>query len=214
MNPLPKSLTPLPRAAPALSGLWPAAWLMGNLARATFAPTTTNVWPWSYNKCGEIDHLGTKQLINACDGSPGYDFNPYQGRGAPEIDIFEVMPGHNMPGFDQQVKPFMSSSLQISPGVPKGPQRQVNGLKLNTSKLWFAIQSMNVSCCYQHLNCVCLRYDGLRVGEGGDLNYWFWGQECGQEFDYTAEKIHKYMEDAISINTCEGDLLSSAEASC
>ena len=63
---------------------------MGNLARATFADTTVNMWPWSYDTCGDIENLESKQIINACDGNPGFGFHPHQGRGAPEIDIFEV----------------------------------------------------------------------------------------------------------------------------
>ena len=67
-------------------GLWAAAWLMGQLSRATFEATTMNIWPWSYNKCDKrdkLDHLDTKQKISACDGDPGYGFHPFQGRGAP-----------------------------------------------------------------------------------------------------------------------------------
>ena len=30
-----------------------------------------------------------KQEINACDPDPGYGMHPYQGRGAPEIDILK-----------------------------------------------------------------------------------------------------------------------------
>jgi hypothetical protein len=159
-------------------GLWPAFWLMGNLARATFEDTTTYVWPWSYDKCGDIDHLADKQKINACDKNPGYGFNPRQGRGAPEIDIFEVMPGHEMPK-EGDVKAFLSSSLQVSPGIPKG-KRPLNGEMPNSSQIW---------------------YNDLRIGDGGEYNYGFWGQECGPEKDYTPERIHKYMQDAISINT-------------
>lgn len=66
-------------------GIWPAAWLMGNLARATFQKTTTFIWPWSYDKCGDIDDLNAKQQINACNSAPGYGMHPHQGRGAPEI---------------------------------------------------------------------------------------------------------------------------------
>lgn len=185
-------------------GLWPAAWLMGNLARATFPDTTVNVWPWSYDRCGDIDHLDSRQIISACNDKPGYGFHPnqvknakeatkfiriyfislwsvcahsflihrrivkwlvfsirvnsrlyistylhstltqphlmlHQGRGAPEIDIFEVMPGHEMPGHANPVEPFMSCSLQVAPGVPKGPLRPVNGEQLSGDKLWWVI---------------------------------------------------------------------------
>ena len=47
------------------------------------------------------------------------------------------------------------------------------------------------------------RYDGLSVGENGKFNSGFWGQECGPEKDETVEKVHKYMEDAISVNSSE-----------
>ena len=124
-------------------GLWPAVWLMGQLSRATFQDTTTNVWPWSYNKCGEIDHINTRQKFSACEKNPGFGFHPYQGRGAPEIDLFEVMPGHEMPDPSdpthrkkELIHPFMSTSLQVAPGVPKGPRRPVSGQKLNASQLW------------------------------------------------------------------------------
>ena len=53
-----------------------------------------------------------------------------------------------------------------------------------------------------YLLCLCVyRYENLRVGKNGTFNYGFWGQECGPEYDTTEEKIHKYMQDAISVNT-------------
>jgi hypothetical protein len=47
-------------------------------------------------------------------------------------DIFEVMPGHDMPG-QGSVRAFMSSSLQISPGISQGDGRPTNGRELNAS---------------------------------------------------------------------------------
>jgi len=47
-------------------------------------------------------------------------------------DIFEVMPGHEMPG-QGAVRAFMSSSLQISPGIAQGDGRPTNGHDLNSS---------------------------------------------------------------------------------
>lgn len=47
------------------------------------------------------------------------------------------------------------------------------------------------------------RYKDLQLGPSGELNYGFWGQECGPEFDASPGHVHKYMEDAISVNTCE-----------
>ena len=160
-------------------GLWPAAWLMGNLARATYDKSVQYMWPWSYDKCGEIRNLGGKQEINACDASPPSGMMPHQGRGAPEIDIFEVMPGHQMPGYDQPIRPFMSTSLQISPGIDSA-RRPINGHPLNhSSNSWYDV----------------------RIGAHGEYNEGFWGQECGPVVDDSPERVHKYMEDAISANT-------------
>ena len=115
-------------------GLWPAAWLMGNLARATFPASTLDVWPWSYDSCGSLPELQDKQAINACMESPGDGFNPFQGRGSPELDIFEVMPAHDMPGVEGLVRPFMSSSLQVSPGIDT--DRPQNGQPLQPGQRW------------------------------------------------------------------------------
>eukprot|EP01036_Dinobryon_divergens_P023593 gene23593-31955_t len=161
-------------------GLWPAAWLMGNLARATFEKSTMSMWPWSYDKCdGSISDLEAKQQISSCSPKPGFGLHPHQGRGAPEIDIFEVMPGHSMPATGP-VEAFMSSSLQISPGLSKhNPKRPKNGQKLNSSQIW---------------------YENIHLGEGAEFNYGFWGQECGPEKDPSKYQIHKYMQDAVSVN--------------
>ncbi|KAK4702195.1 beta-glucan synthesis-associated protein KRE6, partial [Phenoliferia sp. Uapishka_3] len=37
--------------SPSISGLWPGAWTMGNLARAGYGATTDGTWPYSYNTC-------------------------------------------------------------------------------------------------------------------------------------------------------------------
>eukprot|EP01031_Cornospumella_fuschlensis_P026553 gene26553-32090_t len=158
-------------------GIWPAVWLMGNLARATFPESTVNMWPWSYDTC--IPEARGQQEVSACNPSPGFGLNAFQGRGAPEIDILEVMPEHSMPGQAEPIRAFMSSSLQIAPGIARD-RRPHNGHRLNSSTEW---------------------YDGLFMGPDTDYNYGFWGQECGPEHDPTPGHIHKYMEDAISGNT-------------
>lgn len=72
--------------------------LMGNLARAAFPTSTKAVWPWSYDACdGSIPHLANRQEINACLDSPGHGLHPHQGRGSPEIDLFEVNSVPNQP---------------------------------------------------------------------------------------------------------------------
>jgi hypothetical protein len=102
----PDSSTPNARVSP--SGkyypTWPGAWLMGNLGRALFLSSTTRMWPWSYNTCDDLSR--SSQRISACESSPGFGLNANQGRGAPEIDIFEG--GGDM----------ISSSIQVGPGMP------------------------------------------------------------------------------------------------
>jgi hypothetical protein len=49
------------------------------------------------------------------------------------------MPGHSMPATGP-VEAFMSSSLQISPGLSKyNPRRPKNGQKLNSSQIWYSL---------------------------------------------------------------------------
>ena len=74
-----------------VGGLWPAMWLLGNLARATYVGSSNNVWPWSYDEC-KAD-LQPQQLFSACNNVNHYDLHGTQGRGAPEIDLLEAMPG-------------------------------------------------------------------------------------------------------------------------
>jgi hypothetical protein len=45
-----------------------------------------------------------------------------KGRGAPEIDIVEAMPGHAKMPPSPIEKPYFSTSLQIAPGID-GPNR-------------------------------------------------------------------------------------------
>ena len=74
-------------------GLWPAAWLLGNLGRATYEASNNLLWPWSFTKCDR--HKQKAQIISGCDVTAHYALNPRQGRGATEIDIIEVMAGES-----------------------------------------------------------------------------------------------------------------------
>ncbi|KAG7348887.1 beta-glucan synthesis-associated protein (SKN1)-domain containing protein [Nitzschia inconspicua] len=96
---------------PRTGGLWPAMWMMGNLARATYLDTTDHMWPFSTNVCNEQTRYS--QEINACNDNPGYGLQPNRGRGAPEVDFFEVM------YMDVFPSPLLSASLQIAPGKAK-----------------------------------------------------------------------------------------------
>lgn len=102
-----------------VGGLWPALWVLGNLARHTYVGSSQHIWPWSSTECNE--HTYKAQLINSCRKVNHYDLKAGVGRGAPEIDIFEVQPGPVGPGkgvFWQMTvgQPFMSSSYQVAPG--------------------------------------------------------------------------------------------------
>ncbi|ETP11649.1 hypothetical protein F441_12859, partial [Phytophthora nicotianae CJ01A1] len=68
---------------------WPGIWMFGNLGRAIFTGSTARLWPFSYNECNDTVFDSQNQRISACDPNPGSGMNPYQGRGAPEIDILE-----------------------------------------------------------------------------------------------------------------------------
>jgi hypothetical protein len=141
------------------------------------------MWPWSYNQCGEQDeNLNAKQEMSACRKKDKWGMHAGQGRGAPEIDIFEMMPASSIAATGVSSKPFMSSSLHISPGIAdgNGVNRPINGKDLNSSQTW---------------------YEDLKVGEHGAFNSGFWGQMCGPEKDTSVGQIHKYMEDALSVNT-------------
>ncbi|ETW05115.1 hypothetical protein H310_04136 [Aphanomyces invadans] len=94
---------------------WPGVWLMGNLGRALFSGSTTRMWPWSYNECDAT--LAPHQAINACNATPGYGLNPYQGRGAPELDVLE--------GGGKGI----STSLQVAPGMPE-PYRTLSPITM------------------------------------------------------------------------------------
>jgi Beta-glucan synthesis-associated protein SKN1/KRE6/Sbg1 len=82
--------------------------MMGNLARATYLDTTDHMWPFSTNVCNE--HTRYSQEISACNDNPGYGMQPNRGRGAPEVDFFEVM------FMDVFPSPLLSASLQVAPG--------------------------------------------------------------------------------------------------
>jgi len=101
-----------------VGGLWPALWLLGNLARATYVGSSDWVWPFSYNTCSEPNRQS--QLINACNKISHYGMKSNEGRGAPEIDLLEGMGGDpgEIPGTSVE-RPYVSSSLQVAPGLAK-----------------------------------------------------------------------------------------------
>jgi hypothetical protein len=98
-----------------IGGLWPAMWLLGNLARATYVGSSNNIWPWSYNTCNAPKQ--SQQRFSACKALNHYDLHSFQGRGAPEIDIIEAMAGQEKLPNTLRHKPYYSASLQIAPAI-------------------------------------------------------------------------------------------------
>ncbi|CAB9517136.1 Beta-glucan synthesis-associated protein KRE6 [Seminavis robusta] len=98
-------------------GLWPAIWMLGNLARATYVGSSDFMWPFSYNQCDPKRRR--TQEINACDKIQHYGMSPEFGRGSPEIDIIEAMQGNmkeKLPSTHIK-RPYQSTSLQVAPGL-------------------------------------------------------------------------------------------------
>lgn len=106
---------------PDVGGLWPAFWLLGNLARHTYVGSSQHMWPWSSLVCTQKSR--DAQLISGCDNVAHFGLEPHLGRGAPEIDIFEVQAGASKGNNGVFLRtpvgqPFMSASYQVAPGIP------------------------------------------------------------------------------------------------
>lgn len=129
----------LPLGKPLRGGLWPAFWMLGNLARPSYLQSTEGIWPWSYSTCGTSGEAKDAQVVQEIDGCT-YG----KGRGSPEIDIIEAQPGNVLfyyngveytDGIAKDAvvgRPMISSSLQVSPGIsrdirPETPDFPVEG---------------------------------------------------------------------------------------
>jgi len=53
-----------------VGGLWPAFWLLGNLARHTYVGSSEHIWPWSSIECTKKS--GFAQKISGCDHAAHY----------------------------------------------------------------------------------------------------------------------------------------------
>jgi len=161
-----------------IGGLWPAFWMLGNLARHTYVGSSEHIWPWSQLNCTKKSAVSQK--ITACHNIVHYGMEVGVGRGAPEIDIYEVQPG-NVPAHTGVFKemtvgqPFMSSSYQIAPG--KSAVRPGNGYWPGPGQ-W---------------------YEGLIGGNNTCLNVQFYGSYNHFRGDYDPAKSD-YWSDAISFN--------------
>mmetsp|Transcript_5236 Transcript_5236/g.7239 ORF Transcript_5236/g.7239 Transcript_5236/m.7239 type:complete len:562 (+) Transcript_5236:68-1753(+) len=161
-----------------IGGLWPAMWILGNLARATFTGTSDNVWPWSYDECDP--KRIRQQAFSACNNYNHWGFKKHQGRGAPEIDILEVMPGKEDLPKTTTKKPYLSSSFQVSPGLdniyrPKVGSYPVEGY-------WYGP-------------------GGFLYGENSTLNIFFYGETLISR----KSSDQNYLADALSANTNIGE---------
>ena len=160
-----------------VGGLWPAFWMLGNLARHTYVGSSEHVWPWSSSVCTEKSK--TAQLISACDRVQHYGLHKGVGRGAPEIDVFEVQAGsvkaNTGPFFEMSVgQPFMSSSYQVAPGRLPRP-----------GEGWWPAPGQ--------------WYDNLTSGWNTSLNIVFYGT-YNHFRDDTNPAAQDYWSDAISYN--------------
>ena len=84
------------------------------------------MWPWSFTKCNR--DIQKQQQISGCNSVNHYDLYEHQGvdfrtgsvkysfligRGAPEIDILEAMPGKGYVSHTSFTMPYLSTSLQV-----------------------------------------------------------------------------------------------------
>eukprot|EP00607_Mallomonas_marina_P000339 CAMPEP_0182433620 /NCGR_PEP_ID=MMETSP1167-20130531/64380_1 /TAXON_ID=2988 /ORGANISM="Mallomonas Sp, Strain CCMP3275" /LENGTH=456 /DNA_ID=CAMNT_0024622507 /DNA_START=435 /DNA_END=1805 /DNA_ORIENTATION=+ len=152
-----------------IGGLWPAMWLLGNLARSTYVGSSDNMWPWSYNTCNR--KLQTSQEISACGIEHHWDMEGGVGRGAPEIDILEAMPGKEKLIHTPISKPYYSASLQVSPALKYRP---LTGFPPDL-KQWY--------------------FKGLDYGRNASLNIFFYGMALLHK-----QKMLDYNADAVSAN--------------
>ena len=115
--------------SPGQPGIWPAIWVMGNLARDTYPASAEAVWPFTYDVCacpGPDSLYGEPQAISQCDMNAHrrYGLNSYQGRGAPELDLLETtLCAHQMTNalanFGAKGNDTcLISSLQLAPRLP------------------------------------------------------------------------------------------------
>lgn len=110
------------------SGVWPAIWVMGNLARDVYTSSVESIWPFTYDDCscpGQQVKYGTRQRISKCDARTSrYGMNPNQGRGAVELDLLETTLCELQMTPDLEARGVLKNdtclinSLQLAPRIP------------------------------------------------------------------------------------------------
>lgn len=110
-------------------GFWPAFWAMGNLGRAGYMPSTSGLWPYSFDVCEQGSNVETavpgsqvpSQILPQCQKGPGatdinrtaYGLQNGVARNAPEFDVFEIVVSR---GKGSEA----SQTLQMAPLLPPG----------------------------------------------------------------------------------------------
>ena len=194
---------------PKVGGLWPALWMLGNLARATYVGSSNFIWPFSYDQCDE--ETRHSQKISSCSKVGHYGMDPNQGRGSPEIDILEAMMGgpEKLPNTNI-TRPYFSTSLQIAPGL-EGIRPNLGKLpkKVRTPPLCERCDCNNGSSALLTASSdTCIGFSSSNTKQGR----WYEGVEYGSNntqlnpFFYGVTLEHKpkqftYQSDAISANT-------------
>ena len=217
------------------AGLWPAFWMFGNLGRATLPASTDGLWPWTYEACASsnisspaaaaedacVANSCTLQRISACDANPGFGLHPYQGRGAPELDVIEVMPGSGTSAYEGDSKytdckaatpaeraaasysrPLMSTSIIMAPGIPTdADQRPTTGCLADAASEWYPQLSHHHGAFYGDSPPA----EGLTV----TANYEYYGDEFGSKQFWGGGDSRSYsarlQTDAFSANTGLGE---------
>ncbi|KAG7393602.1 hypothetical protein PHYPSEUDO_007439 [Phytophthora pseudosyringae] len=128
-----------------IPGTWPAIWIMGNIGRAPFLRSQDGTWPWSFDVCApyveKVEKV--KQKINACGNLTNkhdkasypemYGMNPFQGRGATEIDVIEAqIRARDEPAFistSLQIRPSLYDDMRPGSMTLPGPGQWYQGLK-------------------------------------------------------------------------------------
>jgi hypothetical protein len=211
-------------------GLWPAFWIMGNIGRATAQKSTDKIWPFSYSHCpDEADeaanqYIKDQQLINACRGpdwTSQYGLNPYQGRGAIEIDIVEAMPGKFV--FDYKnwkidsgycgdlseaeysllvsPRPMVATSLQLAPGIPfKADQRPLEvDIKFGGKQKYNCVPSNWSTQWYPELKQGNFTTYGKTYQSQPNVDFW------GEYFKSADNGIDLQTDSMSSLNTLPGE---------
>jgi len=163
---------------PKVGGLWPAFWMLGNLARHTYVGSSEHIWPWSSTVCTSKSR--DSQLVSGCANSVHYGMKKRLGRGSPEVDVFEVQPGpikaqEGVFFYSSVGQPFMSASYQVAPGRPVN--RPGPGTWPGPGQ-W---------------------YEGLKGGRNTSLNINFYGNYNHFRGDFDPARTD-YWSDAISYN--------------